>query len=72
MERNTAAGRRGGPGGGGRSDGPGGQGGGRFQFAFIHGNRCLANARRDGRGCAVDPTRADAEHRPVRADRGAG
>ena len=26
----------------------------RFRFAFIHGNWCLANARRDGRWCGVD------------------
>jgi len=32
------------------SRGPGGE----FQFAFIHGNWCLANARRDGRWCGVD------------------
>jgi hypothetical protein len=28
--------------------------GGRFAWAFIHGNWCLANARRDGRWCGVD------------------
>ncbi len=28
--------------------------GGRARFAFIHGNWCLANARRDGRMCGVD------------------
>jgi hypothetical protein len=27
---------------------------GRARFAFIHGNWCLANARRDGRWCGVD------------------
>lgn len=27
---------------------------GEHQFAFIHGNWCLANARRDGRWCGVD------------------
>jgi hypothetical protein len=27
---------------------------GRFRFAFIHGNWCLANAREDGRWCGVD------------------
>ncbi len=27
---------------------------GRYQWAFIHGNWCLANARRDGRWCGVD------------------
>ncbi len=27
---------------------------GGFRFAFIHGNWCLANARRDGRWCGVD------------------
>jgi len=27
---------------------------GAFRFAFIHGNWCLANARRDGRWCGVD------------------
>jgi hypothetical protein len=27
---------------------------GRLRFAFIHGNWCLANARRDGRWCGVD------------------
>ena len=27
---------------------------GRFQYAFIHGNWCLANARRDRRWCGVD------------------
>ena len=27
---------------------------GRFAWAFIHGNWCLANARRDGRWCGVD------------------
>jgi hypothetical protein len=32
------------------SRGPGGE----FRFAFIHGNWCLANARRDGRWCGVD------------------
>lgn len=29
-------------------------GDGRYQYAFIHGNWCLANARRDGRWCGVD------------------
>jgi hypothetical protein len=29
-------------------------GAGRARFAFIHGNWCLANARRDGRRCGVD------------------
>jgi hypothetical protein len=28
--------------------------GGAFRYAFIHGNWCLANARRDGRWCGVD------------------
>jgi hypothetical protein len=28
--------------------------GGRLRYAFIHGNWCLANARRDGRWCGVD------------------
>jgi hypothetical protein len=28
--------------------------GGAYRFAFIHGNWCLANARRDGRWCGVD------------------
>ncbi len=28
--------------------------GGRMRYAFIHGNWCLANARRDGRHCGVD------------------
>ena len=28
--------------------------GGRYQYAFIHGNWCLANARKDGRWCGVD------------------
>lgn len=28
--------------------------GGRARYAFIHGNWCLANARRDGRWCGVD------------------
>lgn len=28
--------------------------GGRFRYAFIHGNWCLANARADGRMCGVD------------------
>jgi hypothetical protein len=28
-------------------------GGGRVRYAFIHGNWCLANARRDGRWCGV-------------------
>lgn len=27
---------------------------GRYQYAFIHGNWCLANARADGRWCGVD------------------
>jgi hypothetical protein len=27
---------------------------GRLRYAFIHGNWCLANARRDGRKCGVD------------------
>jgi hypothetical protein len=35
-----------------REAGPGGQE--RYRFAFIHGNWCLANARRDGRWCGVD------------------
>jgi hypothetical protein len=29
-------------------------GGGRLRYAFIHGNWCLANSRRDGRWCGVD------------------
>lgn len=29
-------------------------GDGRMRYAFIHGNWCLANARRDGRNCGVD------------------
>ena len=37
-----------------RAGGVPGDGTGRFQFAFIHGNWCLANARRDGRWCGVD------------------
>ncbi len=35
-----------------RAAGPDGDS--RFRFAFIHGNWCLANARRDGRWCGVD------------------
>jgi len=35
-----------------RAAGP--DGASRFRFAFIHGNWCLANARRDGRWCGVD------------------